>query len=365
MFEMKNGARSGKQTSPAIVDLFCGGGGFSLGARQAGFKSIVAVDKDRILTSGHSANFPKSQILHSDISRLAPEKIIGAAGAEIEGVIGGPPCQAFSEIGAKDPTDPRRHLVRHFFRLVAALKPKFFVMENVPGIAFEKYDYLLDEALAQLPGRYEVLDTMTLNSEDFGAPTSRRRVFIVGYDRNRVPPFRAKDFERSRAPATVKDAIYDLRNAKFHEEGEDGFRYWKHKSSSMLSAYAQSLRGKTDYFTGNDQTEHTRKVRTRFEKVVPGETDAVGKHPRLSWNGQCPTLRAGTGSDKGSFQSVRPIHPSEPRVITVREAARLQGFPDWFVFHPTTWHSFRMIGNSVSPIVARSILKTIRRKLAA
>jgi DNA (cytosine-5)-methyltransferase 1 len=93
--------------------------------------------------------------------------------------------------------------------------------------------------------------------------------------------------------------------------------------------------------------------------------EKVGRHPRLKLGGLCPTLRAGTGFDLGSFQSVRPIHPRQHRVITVREAARLQGFPDEHVFHPTVWHSFRMIGNSVSPMMARAIFEAIRDRLVA
>jgi site-specific DNA-cytosine methylase len=105
-------------------------------------------------------------------------------------------------------------------------------------------------------------------------------------------------------------------------------------------------------------------VEKRYEKLNFGEQDKISKSVRLKPDGYCPTLRAGTGSDKGSYQAVRPIHFKEPRVITPREAARLQGFPDWFVFHETKWHSFRQIGNSVSPIVAEAILKTIKDSLA-
>ena len=97
--------------------------------------------------------------------------------------------------------------------------------------------------------------------------------------------------------------------------------------------------------------------------IGQGHMDPIGRHPRLAWNGLCPTLRAGTGSDRGSYQSVRPIHPEENRVITVREAARLQGFPDNHLFHPTVWHSFRMIGNSVSPIMAEAIFSAIAAHL--
>lgn len=109
--------------------------------------------------------------------------------------------------------------------------------------------------------------------------------------------------------------------------------------------------------------EHKADVVRRFATVMPGKMDTVGRHPRLAWDGQCPTLRAGTGADKGSRQAVRPLHPEEPRVITVREAARLQGFPDQHLFHPTIWHSFRMIGNSVSPILAEAVFRAIRDRL--
>ncbi|HFX4291534.1 TPA: DNA cytosine methyltransferase, partial [Escherichia coli] len=100
-------------------------------------------------------------------------------------------------------------------------------------------------------------------------------------------------------------------------------------------------------------------VKARYSSILPGMVDPVSKSKCLLWDGLCPTLRAGTGSDKGSHQAVRPLHPEEGRVITVREAARLQGFPDWFVFHHTKWHSFRMIGNSVSPLMSKHIMGEI------
>jgi DNA (cytosine-5)-methyltransferase 1 len=123
------------------------------------------------------------------------------------------------------------------------------------------------------------------------------------------------------------------------------------------------LRTEDQTFTGHRRTAHTREVIKRFKKVKQGGVDPIGRHPRLSWSGQCPTLRAGTGNDRGSFQSVRPIHPEENRVITVREGARLQGFPDRFRFHPTVWHSFRMIGNSVSPIISKAIFSLIAKRI--
>ena len=106
-------------------------------------------------------------------------------------------------------------------------------------------------------------------------------------------------------------------------------------------------------------TDHTEIVEERYRNLQYGEQDRISKSYKLNPSSFCPTLRAGTGPDKGSFQAVRPIHYIEARVINPREAARLQGFPDWFELPETIWHSFRQIGNSVSPIAAEAILKVI------
>jgi DNA (cytosine-5)-methyltransferase 1 len=166
-----------------------------------------------------------------------------------------------------------------------------------------------------------------------------------------------------RKPATVEDAIADLECARALEVDAEGFDHWKTTRPCRPSAYASGLRS-GGLFTGHQPTVLTDEVKRRFATVPQGGFDKVGRHSRLSWPGQCPTLRAGTGADRGSFQSVRPIHPEEHRVITVREAARLQGFPDRHLFHATIWHSFRMIGNSVSPIIGELVLSAVRDRLA-
>ena len=120
---------------------------------------------------------------------------------------------------------------------------------------------------------------------------------------------------------------------------------------------------KSNEVSGFLGTVHGAEIAGRYAGVETGKSDPVSKSPRLDLDGFCPTLRAGTGPDRGSFQAVRPLHPTEARVITPREAARLQGFPDWFQFDPTKWHSFRQIGNSVSPILAERIFAVIARAL--
>ena len=119
---------------------------------------------------------------------------------------------------------------------------------------------------------------------------------------------------------------------------------------------------KNNLVSGCLGTDHGAGIIKRYANLMEGEVDKCSRAVRLRRKGLCPTLRAGTGPDRGSYQAVRPIHPTEPRVITPREAAGLQGFPDWFQFDKTKWHSFRQIGNSVSPILAEAVVGTILSK---
>ena len=236
-------------------------------------------------------------------------------------------------------------------------------MENVLGLAHSNARDVLDQALRLVEDEYEIMGPVILNAADFGAATNRRRLFVIGIHKDSGEALTLKDFnDLKRTPATVRAAITDIEDAVAPGEHE-GFDIWRITRSGLPSDYARALRAPDGHFTGHRITEHRARVVARFNKVPEGGIDPIGRHPRLSWSGQCPPLRAGTGADRGSYQSVRSIHPKHPRVITVREAARLQGFPDSYRFHPTVWHSFRMIGNSVSPIIARAISRGIAAKL--
>jgi len=347
------------QVQPRMVDLFSGCGGFALGARAAGFGPELGFDVDPILTSSFSTNFPDSTFVPGDLSTATGKDILNLAGGEVLGVFGGPPCQAFSDIGHRKVDDPRRDLLDHFFRLVAEISPAFFVMENVKGLGYADAKPVLDAAMERVAGKYDLLGPVLLDAADFGAATKRRRLFVIGVDPDRCDPITLADLEGAKIPAaTVADAIADLSFAVECEQ-DQGFDVWQLPPSDTSNFYRDQLLARDAKFTGHRKTAHTDVVIERFHKVAQGGVDVIGRHPRLAWDGQCPTLRAGTGSDRGSFQSVRPIHPTEPRVITVREGARLQGFPDDFRFHPTVWHSFRMIGNSVSPIISKAIFSLL------
>ena len=345
-----------------VVDLFCGTGGFSRGAHAAGFDVVCAYDRDPILTSSFPANFPDTSLHLRNVAWLSPERILRDAGGPVTGIIGGPPCQGFSEMGLRRNDDPRRGLLRHFFRLVAGVAPDFFVMENVRGLAHPAGLPILRDAMRLVESAYDLLGPVVWDAGSFGAATTRPRLFVVGIRRDIGRPLeRGHVASRHARPATVREAIGDLVGARQLDE-RAGFDRWKTTRPWPAGTYARRLRNGGE-FTGHRLTEHAQSVLDRFATISEGGFDRIGRHPRLRWDGQCPTLRAGTGADRGSFQSVRPIHPAEHRVITVREAARLQGFPDDHLFHPTVWHSFRMIGNSVSPIASAAVLGAIFDRL--
>jgi DNA (cytosine-5)-methyltransferase 1 len=351
------------QALPRIVDLFCGCGGFSSGAHAAGLGPKIALDIDPILTSSFSVNFPLTKLVHANLRTLSGADIRRELGGPVDGLFGGPPCQAFSDMGHRKANDPRRNLLRHFFRLVAETRPGFFVMENVRGLGYADARLFLDRSLELVPASYKILYPLILDAAEFGAATRRPRLFVIGYDPKRCDPIVPSDLDDWKVdPATVADAIADLAAAEMMGE-VDGYDTWKITRRGRPSRYAAGLRATDGRFTGHRKTFHAPDVKKRFAKLRQSEVDPIGRHPRLAWEGQCPNLRAGTGKDRGSYQAVRPIHPEEPRVITVREAARLQGFPDSFRFHPTVWHSFRMIGNSVCPIMAEAILTLIAERM--
>ncbi len=347
-----------------LIELFSGGGGFSRGAHQAGFAVKAAFDLDPILSSSYQANFPDTIFRRRDVAELTGDEIRQMVDVEIDGIIGGPPCQGFSTIGKRDPQDPRRSLLGEYFRIVSELGPRFFIMENVQGLAFNGSKHLLDDALDRVRQDYHIFGPYLCDAAEFGAATRRPRIVVVGTRKRDATMMEESDIAAYHRPATtIADAMGDLSDAREIGENEHGYDIWKITKTGRATPYAKEMRSTSGLFTGHRKTAHSDKVMARFSSVEPGAFDKVGRHPRLAWNGQCPTLRAGTGVDKGSFQSVRPIHPDLPRVITVREAARIQGFPDDHLFHPTVWHSFRMIGNSVSPIMAKALLSAVRDRL--
>jgi DNA (cytosine-5)-methyltransferase 1 len=367
-----------------IVDLFSGCGGFSLGAKLAGFTSLAAVDIDGTLQSAYRRNFPGTRHIQGSVADIGVgdwAHLIGRV--RPDGLLGGPPCQGFSWIGRRRKDDPRNSLLHHFYRHVDMLRPKFFIMENVEGLLSEENIGLLTSALEAVPAKYRVLEPIVMCAAHYGAATTRRRVVVIGYDPDDVDPISTDIAKaiRSENFVTVRQAIADLPGPiPVQNETDFGWARYPNKSLAKLSEYAKLLRQPprqgfgwaeaverhgSGFVSGSVATRHSREITRRYAVIPGGKSDPITKSFKLEWDGQCPTLRAGTGADKGAFQAVRPLHPGKGRVITVREAARLQGFPDWFVFHPTKWHSFRMIGNSISPFLSNALLARIGSKMHA
>ena len=366
-----------------IVDLFSGVGGLSLGSARAGFVVRGAVDIDAQANDAHKRNFPNTLHLDADIGGLTASALrqgLQLNGESIAGIVGGPPCQGFSAIGRRNRDDIRNVSFVDFFRIVSELQPKFFLAENVPGIMQDSYDELRGQAFSLIDARYSVLPPLELSANDYGAATNRKRVFFFGYLHDEMGPLTIDSFKAPSDTETVhvKDALHGL-PSKIDPTWQKEEQSWQVVQVYSSGSYALRLHGHVPTGVGQPKalrrlsckneisgflgTAHSDEVAQRYANTPQGKYDSISKSYRLEPDGFCPTLRAGTGPDQGSFQAVRPIHPTEARVITPREAARLQGFPDWFQFSPTKWHSFRQIGNSVSPILAERLLSVVARSL--
>jgi DNA (cytosine-5)-methyltransferase 1 len=367
----KNGRR------PIGIDLFAGAGGLSLGFEQAGFDIAAAVEIDPIHCSTHEFNFPNSKTICASVVDMTGAEIRRQAALgndDIDVVFGGAPCQGFSMMGKRALDDQRNQLVFHYVRLVAELRPKFCVFENVKGLTLGKHAQFLDELILALrdAGYLVLLPYRVLNASDFGVPQDRQRLFLIGARADQAMPSYPNPVEQK---TTVWDAIGDLPDADTFDalfESDSVATSWTSESGyarrmrgfvsdSMDFGYHRNFDAQT--LTSSLRTEHTPLSRQRFLATERGETEPISRFKKLHPDGVCNTLRAGTDSARGAFTSPRPIHPFLPRVITVREAARLHSYPDWFRFHTTKWHGFRQIGNSVPPLLGRAVASEIMTAL--
>lgn len=379
----------GGMPRPIGIDLFAGAGGMSLGFEQAGFDVVAAVEIDPVHASVHSFNFPRTAILPKSVIGLSAREIRQAAGIgnrTVDVVFGGAPCQGFSLIGQRALDDPRNALVQEFVRLVVELKASYFVFENVKGLTFGKQRQFLDEIVGAFRSRgYEVqLPWKVLNASNYSVPQDRERLFLIGARKGlRLPDYptpstRSAGSERGGGDLPVgpscADALGDLPDAEtFYELVTSDFA--RVANRHMPSDYARELRCLSDkawhyghrrqwdgaLLTSSLRTDHTAISRRRFAATKGGEVEPISRFFRLPADGVSNTLRAGTDSARGAFTSPRPIHYRYARCVTVREMARLHGFPDWFRFHVTKWHGARQVGNAVPPPLARAVATEVRR----
>lgn len=375
---------------PIGIDLFAGAGGLSLGFEQAGFDVVAAIEIDPIHCAVHKFNFPHCAVLPHSISDITGAEIRAKAGLgrrRIDVVFGGAPCQGFSMIGQRALDDPRNSLVRDFVRIVSELRPACFVFENVKGLTVGKHRLFLEELIEAFSAEgYRVrLPWRVVDVADYGVPQHRERLILIGARRGEPLPdyptatLRPADgTSKGNLPVgpTCMDALGDLPDV---EQFDD---LLKSDAVSILafgapSNYASGMRciGNASWhygyrrkwdpnvLTSSLRTIHTPISRRRFANTEPGQVEPISRFYKLTPDGLCNTLRAGTDSARGAFTSPRPIHYEYPRCVTVREMARLHGFPDWFRFHATKWHGARQIGNSVPPPFARAVANQVLQAL--
>lgn len=377
---------------PIGIDLFAGAGGLSLGFEQAGFEVAAAVEIDPIHCAVHAYNFPGTVVIPRSVVGLTGDEIRVAAGIgkrEIDCVFGGAPCQGFSLIGHRALEDPRNRLVSEFVRIVSELKARTFVFENVKGLTVGSHKSFLEELVRAFEdGGYEVgLPWKVLNAAHYGVPQFRERLIIVGARKGEEVPDYPQPITNSAdgrnkidglpCGPTAKEAIGDLPDADRFKDLLSGDKV-RTKAFGKPSKYASELRGLTNdawhfgygrewdpsLLTSSRRTTHTEISRRRFSETAPGEVEPISRFFRLDPFGVSNTLRAGTDGSRGAFTSPRPIHYANSRCVTVREMARLHGFPDWFRLNVTKWHGARQIGNAVPPPLARAIAGSIITALA-
>ncbi len=366
------------------IDLFCGAGGMSLGFEEAGFVVAAGLDADELACQTHGANL-LSKSVHLDIGAVAdPVALMSRLGIpRVDVIVGGPPCQGFSVAGisklrnlaAHDPEvkrelDQRNALYKEFVEFVRVLQPLIFVMENVPNLSYFGQGVIANEIKSDFAAVGYQVDDEILNAAHFGVPQVRRRLFFIGSRIGRI--WRTPNPAYRDRPRTLCDAIGDLPAVSapaLEERVEYTTRDHTDYQALMRSTIRQEDRGGIyDHIvrpvrdddvqifammqqgqTYGDVPEELRRYRADSFK---------DKYYKLRWDSPGNTITAHMAKD-----GYRYIHPEQLRTLSVREAARIQSFPDSFRFAGSRSSRYRQIGNAVPPLLARAIGKTLARAI--
>ena len=349
-----------------VIDLFAGCGGFSTGFIQAGYDIVKAVEFDPSIAYTYVQNHPETKMLVEDIGKI--DNIDNFLENECDVIIGGPPCQGFSMAGARIRNgfidDPRNYLFKHYFNIVKIVKPKVFIIENVKGILTMSKGAIFNEivnlfsAPQNFNGDKYYIHYKVVNALDFGIPQHRERVIILGV--------KNLDFDMEKVFAKTISTVKELTPEFFsHTTVWDAISNiptptTTGKCSYILprSSYQKYLSSDIDMLYNNYATRHSAIAIRRMQQIKPGENWTTldeeihsvhsGAYGRLSKDGVAPTITTRFDTPSGG----QFIHPVENRTITPREAARIQSFPDDFIFYGNKSSICKQIGNAVPPKIA-------------
>ena len=352
--------------SNKVIDLFAGVGGMSLGFEMAGFEVVLANEYDKEIAEAYVKNHPDIKMIAEDITSLSLEDVFSEYCGKIDVIIGGPPCQGFSQKGQRKTIhDERNFLFKYFVKVVELVQPRYFVMENVPNLLTAEKGYFKKEIEEMFRTLGYILNSDVLNAADYGVPQNRRRAVIIGKkadaDKEKVVlPQKVQD------KVTIWDAISDL---AYLESGE-GETEQKYKLEPN-SAYQKYMRKGSDRLFNHQATKHSKLALERLKLLPPEKGKEVlpqehltksiysGTWSRMVKNDVSVTIT--TRFDTPS--SGRFTHPYLNRAITVREAARIQSFPDDFVFTGTKSAQMKQVGNAVPPLLAKAIAEVIKKDM--
>lgn len=347
----------------SVIDLFSGVGGLSLGFRMADYDVLLANEIDASIAEAYTKNHPETKMINADITSLDISSVFGEYVNKIDVVIGGPPCQGFSQKGQrKTINDPRNFLFRYFFEVVKYVRPRFFVIENVPNILTAENGFFKQEIADIFHEIGYNISCAVLNAADYGVPQNRHRAFIVG---NRIGAEFVFPVPQNNK-VTIWEAISDLNYLNSGEgEPEEPYR------SEPESEYQQLMRRNSLRLYNHQATNHSALALKKLELIPPeGDKSSLPKNMltksiysgtwcRMRTDGQSVTIttRFDTPSS-GQF-----THPFLNRSITVREAARIQSFPDDFVFYGNKGSQMKQVGNAVPPLLANAVAERIKEYL--
>lgn len=338
-----------------VIDLFSGAGGLSYGFELAGFNVLLGIDNDEAALHTFELNHKDSRILRGDITKISYNKDIKPmiGNKKIDVIVGGPPCQGMSLSGPRKFEDPRNKLYLSYIRLVKEIKPRAFVIENVIGIVSLFNGQIKDHILKEFSEMGYNVQFKTLLASDYGVPQNRKRVIFVG-------TLSEQEFSYPTPvgyKVTTAMAISDLPTLE-NELGNEEMNYL----TGPQNSYQQLMRKSSTKVYNHIAANHSNRIKEIISLVpdggnykdLPEEFRGTRKF-NVAWT-RFPSDRPSPTIDTGHRHH---FHYKYNRVPTVRESARLQSFPDNFIFTGTKTQQFKQVGNAVPPIMAKAIAEKL------